>query len=250
MVSVMIDRLKNHNLTSIFKLTAVMLFAVSVGTSPTFASIGEKSVSQHKSKLKKSTSLNQKKLNAKKFMNESSVYKRLNSKKLKAVVFPEKIEMNEFKTEDFNKLVPRNLENSSSEAYVANRFGDTFLQNIFNSPQVRNSPLGQTATKVESAMKTEVSLNGPSAKSNSAAVGSTYVEPRTEHKISFQVLALQAQTKLEYKGWTNATLKHDARAKETGVEISEKIWHNKDLVLSHSKNDTENKSALGVRWNW
>ncbi len=187
------------------------------------------------------------KLKAKKFMNESSAYKKLNSKKMKQVVFPEKVELNEYKAEDYAKFLPRNLENSGNEAYVANRFGDLALQNIFNSPQVRNSSFGQTATKVEKAMKTEVSINGAKNKAKGAAASS---DPGIEHKISFQVLALQAQTKLEYKGWTNATLKHDARASETGVEISEKVWHNKDLVLSHTKNNIEDKSAVGVRWNW
>jgi len=164
-------------------------------------------------------------------------------KKMKTVTFPEKVEMNELKPEDYVKFLPNNLQNSSSEAYVAHRFGDVALQKFFDSPQVRNSPMGQTATKVESAMKTEVNLSGAGKKDGTS-------KPKVEHKISFQVLALQAQTKMEYKGWTNAVLKHDARAKETGVEISEKILHNKDLVLSHTKNDTEDKSSLGVRWNW
>ncbi len=164
-------------------------------------------------------------------------------KKMKTVAFPEKVEMNELKPEDYLKFLPNNLQNSSSEAYVANRFGDVALQKFFDSPQVRNSPMGQTATKVESAMKTEVSLGGAGKKDGTS-------KPKVEHKISFQVLALQAQTKMEYKGWTNAVVKHDARAKETGVEISEKIMRNKDLVLSHTKNDTEDKSSLGVRWNW
>lgn len=167
-----------------------------------------------------------------------------NPKKLKAVTFPDKVEMNELKAEDYLKFLPNNLQNSSSEAYVANRFGDVALQKFFDSPQVRNSSLGQTATKVESAMKTEVNLGGSGKGDANSA------KPKVEHKISFQVLALQAQTKMEYNGWTHATLKHDARAKETGVEISEKVWRNKDLVLSHTKNDTEDKSSLGVRWNW
>lgn len=177
---------------------------------------------------------------------KGSYRKRLNVKKMKTVQFPERVEMNELKAEDYVKFVPNHVENSSSEAYVANRFGDVALQNFFDSPQVRSSPLGQTATKVESAMKTEVSLNGgPSSQKRDKDT-----IPKTEHKISFQVLALQAQTKMEYKGWTHATVKHDARAKETGVEISEKVWRNKDLVISHTKTDSEDKSSLGVRWNW
>lgn len=171
-----------------------------------------------------------------------SLAQRMNVKKMKPVTFPEKVETNEMKSQDYVQFVPSHLENSSSETYVANRFGDVALQKFFDSPQVRNSPMGKTATKVESAMKTEVNLSAPPKDQD--------LTPKTEHKISFQVLALQAQTKMEYKGWTHATVKHDARAKETGVEISEKILHNKDLVLSHTKTDSEDKSALGVRWSW
>ncbi len=216
-----------------------------LGVSPAKASISKKPKISSQSSTEK-LSLSRQKAKAKKFMKESSAFRRLNTKKMKAVVFPEKIETNELQTKDYVKFVPGNLQNSSSEAYVANRFGDTVLQNFLDSPQVRNSPMGQTATKVESAMKTEVNLNGAPSKEK----GNVSAAPATEHKISFQVLALQAQTKMEYKGWTHATVKHDARAKETGVEISEKIWHNKDLVISHTKTNVEDRSNLGVRWSW
>ncbi len=228
-------------------LTFFSFFLLTASISSSFASVAKNKKISSQTAMKKLSPLSQK-LKAKKFMNESSAYKRLNSKKMKQVIFPEKVELNELKAEDYAKFLPRNLENSQNEAYVANRFADLALQNIFNSPQVRNSSFGQTATKVEKAMKTEVSINGaPKNKTNGAAASSN---PGIEHKISLQVLALQAQTKLEYKGWTNATLKHDARAKETGVEISEKVWRNKDLVLSHTKTDIEDKSSVGVRWNW
>ena len=220
---------------------------LTISDSNSFASVVKNKKISSRTEISNLRSLSPKQ-KAKKFMNESSAYKRLNSKKMKPVVFPEKVELNEYKAEDYAKFLPKNLENSQNEAYVANRFGDLALQNIFNSPQVRSSSFGQTATKVEKAMKTEVSINGaPKNKNKGAAVSA---DPGIEHKISFQVMALQAQTKLEYKGWTNATLKHDARAKETGVEISEKVWHNKDLVLSHTKTDVEDKSSVGVRWNW
>jgi len=133
-------------------------------------------------------------------------------KRMKVVQFPETVEMNEMKPEDYNKLVPRSLENSSNEAYVANRFGDQALQNLLQSPMVKNSPMGKTALKVEGAMKTEVSLNGGSS---SAKGKNGSVKPAVDHRLSFQVMALQGTTKMEYKGWTNATLKHGGS--ETGI---------------------------------
>lgn len=167
-----------------------------------------------------------------------------NYKKMKPVSFPDKVEdPNAIKYEDLVRVMPSDLQNSGQESYVANRFGDKVIQQWLDSPQMKSSSIGQTANKVQNAMNTEVSLGGGRGSKNS-------VLRQVDHKLSFQVLALQAQTKLQYKGWTNATIKHDARSNETDVEISERIFKNKDVYINHVTTTEEDRSSLGVRWNW
>ena len=161
---------------------------------------------------------------------------------MKPVVFPQVIETNEMKYEDYVRLVPRNLHPTVDGSDVAIRFGDHALQNLLNSPQVRNSAMGRSAAKVENAMKTEVSIAAPAASSDK--------KKQVDHKISFQVLALQSQAKMNYKGWTQATVTHHVREHATDLEITEKIFTNKDVFINHSKTTAEDRSSVGIRWSW
>jgi len=141
-----------------------------------------------------------------------------------------------------NKIVPADLNSldgkeRQNEGAVASKFGDKAIQEWWNSPEMRNSSFGRTATTVEKSLKTEVSVPSKSKKG-------------VDHKVSFQVLALQSAAKMEYKGWTNASLNYDARKRASKVEVSEKIMRNKDLTLSHTATAQEDISAVGVRWNW
>jgi hypothetical protein len=167
--------------------------------------------------------------------------KKLNAENMKPVIFPEKIKDNSTSYEDFVRIVPRDIHNSDSPVYVATKFGDQVMQNFLNSPQVQSSQVGRTANTVQNAMKADVSLGATPSASDPKGVN---------HKLSFQYMALQAQARLKYSGWTNAAYSHDAKAKQSDVEVSEKIFKNKDLVLNYTKNETEVRNSVGVRWSW
>ncbi len=139
--------------------------------------------------------------------------------------------------EDVSKVIPTDMKGSDDAGYVATRIGDQAFQSWFNSPSVRNSSIGRTANTVQESLKTEVSLKGND-------------ETAVEHKFTFQVLALQAISQLRYSGWLNAALDFDARAHQTKLEVSEKLWNNKDLVFSHTASADQGMSAVGLRWNW
>lgn len=161
--------------------------------------------------------------------------------KMKPVIFPQYIETNELKYKDYVRLVPSNLQPTAEGTDVAIRFGDQALQNLLNSPQVKNSAMGRSAAKVENAMKTEVSIAPPAPNKGPNPI---------DHKISFQVLALQSQARMKYKGWAEATVTHDIRVRETDVEISEKLFRNKDVFIKQTTTTSENRSSVGIRWNW
>lgn len=142
-------------------------------------------------------------------------------------------------TQDVQKIIPMNMRPTSSTTAVLTRVGDRALTTWLNSAAIQDSALGRTKNQVEETMKTEVSVAGTGEGAN-----------KVEHKVSFQVLALQATTRMTYKGWVNAEVNHDVRSRATQVQISEKVWNNKDVTLSHMANSDEGISSVGVRWSF
>ncbi|MBX2988453.1 MAG: hypothetical protein KF802_11210 [Bdellovibrionaceae bacterium] len=167
----------------------------------------------------------------------SAVQARVKLSQTKPVVFPQTDVKLSVNSDDVRKVIPMDMKATNDAGAVAQRVGDRALQNWLESPAVKNSSFGRTATHVEGAMKTEMSLQGGDDK-------------KTEHKIAFQVQALQATTKLQYKGWVNAEANYDARAKASSVQLTEKMMDNKNVVLSHTANSREGVSSLGVSWSW
>lgn len=159
----------------------------------------------------------------------------------KRILAPKEVDLQDPYFKKLNTTIPGNLAPSQSETEVLRRFGDQAIQNWLNSPEVRNSGFGKTASRVENAMKVEASIKSAPLSPGGQAI---------DHKFSFQYLALQSQTKVEYKGWTNAMLRMDSGKNETAMEISERVLKNKDLVISHVKNPIENRSTMGLRWSW
>lgn len=154
---------------------------------------------------------------------------------------PARVNVNDSFTENLNSSVPAYIPPSQSEAEVMKFFGDKMIQNWLSSSAVKNSSFGKAASSVEQAMKVEASIAG---------APTTPGEKSIDHKFSFQYLALQSSAKMEYKGWTQAQFRHDSRIGETAVELSEKVFKNKDLVLNHTKNTVENHSSVALRWSW
>ncbi|MCB0368757.1 MAG: hypothetical protein KDD45_04735 [Bdellovibrionales bacterium] len=159
----------------------------------------------------------------------------------KKILAPKRFEIRNPYVDTLNKTIPGGLGPTQSEDEVIKRFGDQAIQNWLNSPEVRNSTFGKAATQVESAMKVEASIQSAPMSPG---------EPPIDHKFSFQYLALQSQTKMAYKGWANAMVTIDSGKSITSMEISERVFHNKDLVLSHITTPLEEHSSMGLRWSW
>jgi len=154
---------------------------------------------------------------------------------------PARVNVNDSFTDGLNRSVPAYIPPSQSETEVMKFFGDKMIQNWLSSSAVKNSSFGKAATSVEQAMKVEASIAGAPTTSG---------EKTIDHKFSFQYMALQSQAKVDYHGWTQAHFVHDSRVGVTAVEVSEKVFKNKDLVFNHTKNPAENRSSVALRWSW
>lgn len=141
---------------------------------------------------------------------------------------------------EFNrKVLPKSLTAADSSQSVVAKIIDNSLSYWWENSEMKNSSIGQTATKIEENMKAEVDL-GASGKASD----------KTDHKLSLKFLAMQALAKIQYIGWTRAEINYDAKAAKAEVEVLENLSNNKDLVISHSFTANENKSQLSLRWNW
>lgn len=136
-----------------------------------------------------------------------------------------------------DRVLPKSLTAADSSQTVVSKIIDNSLAYWWDNSELKNTSVGQAATKIEENMKTEVDLG-------------TSGDSKTDHKISLKVLAMQALAKIEYKGWTKAAINYDAKAAKAELEFFENLSNNKDLVVSHSVTAAENKSQLSLRWNW
>jgi hypothetical protein len=159
----------------------------------------------------------------------------------KKFYIPARMDIKDPLAEGLTQSVPSYIPPSQSEAEVMKFFGDKMIQNWLQSSAVKNSSFGKAASTVEKAMKVEASISGGPSVAGEKAI---------DHRFSFQYQALQSQAKMQYNGWTQAQVWHDSKISETTVELSERVFKNKDLVLNHTKNPNENRSSLGLRWSW
>lgn len=137
---------------------------------------------------------------------------------------------------DVEKIIPTDLQQTNDLNMVASRIADRSIQAWFNSAQVQGSVLGQTATSVQKKMTTDITVKSD--------------EPHAvEHKFSMQVLALQAMARVQYTGWLNAVFNYDAKAAQSMVEFSEKVF-NKDLFVNHTSSTKGDVSSVGIKWGW
>ncbi len=140
----------------------------------------------------------------------------------------------------FSDRVGSNLNGGDTSQVVLNKMLDNSFGYLWDNSGLRNTSVGQAMQKVETKMKADVSLGSTNSESTS----------KTEHKISFRVLAAQALAKIEYFGWFKAALKYDVRNSASVAEVSENIANNKDLVVSNINTKEENRSQISLRWDW
>ena len=136
---------------------------------------------------------------------------------------------------DMAQVIPLSLQPTDNSSQVFSQIADKTAGVIFNSPAVRASSLGRTATDVEQKMKQEVVLSDGSPDS-------------VKQKLNFNVQAFQTTARLDYTGYTHAAVKYQASASTLGFEVSEKVSGNKDLVVSHDIKPDDRLSQVSLRW--
>ena len=137
---------------------------------------------------------------------------------------------------DVQEFIPTDMQPTGDPGQVAGRVADRGLNYWLNSPAMKDTALVRVVDETQQKLKTDVVVQGG--------------ENEVQHKFSFRVEAFQALAKLEYTGWLKAAVNYDAKAAETNIQVSEKVFDNKDLTLTHKGNSKEALSMVGLGWNF
>ncbi len=138
--------------------------------------------------------------------------------------------------EDYKKIVPTNLSTTDSSSDAIKKIGDKAIGVWLKSPTMQHVSIVQAAQKVEKSMKAEVDL--PSS------------DTGVKQKLNFQVQALEATSKVDYKGYVDASVSYNMRDHKTDYELRKKVLHNKDLYVSHITSRDEDLSSVGLKWSF
>ncbi|MNJ93294.1 hypothetical protein D3C87_109730 [compost metagenome] len=162
--------------------------------------------------------------------------KRIDIRTTKRLVIPVDNVTPKITSKDVEKLVPTDMARVSNSGNIMTRIADRGFNLWFNSSAVKNSALGRAADKTQEKLKTDVVIEEGQGSS------------KTKHKFSFRVEAFQALAKIEYSGWMKAAVNYDAKASQTNIQVSEKLFADKDLVVSHRATSKEALSMVGLGW--
>ncbi len=137
---------------------------------------------------------------------------------------------------DIEKVIPLNMQPTTDQSAVVSRIADHSLDRFFNSPEVQQSSIGQTAHEVQEKMQTDVSFGGEE-------------EGSIRHVFKMQMLAFQNTARVDYTGLMDAKLFYHINDARFEVELLEKLGR-KDLVFSHNGTRTETLNQVALRWNF
>ncbi len=138
---------------------------------------------------------------------------------------------------DSETYMPKDLSKDMDSQQVVSKIADKSLQSLIDKSSFKESSLGRTATHIEKSMKQEVVLGQP----DSSGKG---------HKIQFSVQAFESKAQVNYEGLMKASVIYQATQAKTIFAVSEKISGNKDLVLSHTTDSSQQVSQVSIRWNF
>ncbi|MGZ3772923.1 MAG: hypothetical protein ACXVCY_05375 [Pseudobdellovibrionaceae bacterium] len=153
------------------------------------------------------------------------------------LVIPEDTVTPKLTKNDVAKVIPTDLKQGDSQTTIMKRIADRGVSLWFNSDVMKETSIGRFAETAQEKLKTDVILP-------------TRTPQGVNHKLSFKVEAFQALAKLEYTGYLNASVNYDAKASATDILFKEKIFTNKNLLLSHKVHKDQDLSMIGLAWSW
>lgn len=162
---------------------------------------------------------------------------RVDYEKTRPLVLPSQLHSEDLNL-TVNAIIPASDMTGFSQNRVASRILDNSLSYLWRTSPLRYTAVGQVANRVEKTVQVE-------------KVIAATEENKVEHKFSFDIQGLQALARLKYSGWVKAAVQYNMNDASASAEVSEKVFDNKDLVLSQTvSSNTDSKSQVSLRWDW
>lgn len=135
---------------------------------------------------------------------------------------------------DVARVVPLDMNPGDSAGRVINRIADRGLGLWFDRV-LKESSVGKLAEAAQETLKTDLEV----APTEEGAVA---------HKVNLEVDAFAAQAVVKYSGWVKAQVRVGARG--TDIVLREKIFEDKDLLISHTSTREQALSMISMGWSW
>lgn len=146
--------------------------------------------------------------------------------------------LREFTSEDVGHIIPTDMASGATSATLTSRILDQSVKNVLASNAVKRSPFGQTATDVQKAMQTNISVASRAPNS-------------IHHEIKFALRPVQTQAVLRYSGLTNAQLSYGASEAKMDFEWREAVGAlATDVVFNHIDIPGDRKDVMSLHWAW
>lgn len=155
-----------------------------------------------------------------------------NTKKL---ILPEKTGADSLADVFTTEILPTSLAPGETSESFLTKMADNSLSLYWKHSPLRHSAAGKAVETAEKKLNVEAVYQD---------------DNQVSHRFNFKVLAIQALAKIQYTGWVNAALNYDLKAARAAAEVSEAISDKNDLVVSHEMSNTEQKSAVSLKWKW
>jgi len=151
--------------------------------------------------------------------------------------------VNKITAEDVREVIPTTIRPTNDAGEVGTQIVDYSVNNFLNSPMVRNTSLGKTATKVEKTMQADVALGTPTVDENG--------KPGIQHKLNFAMQPAQALAQVKYSGFLNANLNYRVNNQELNVEMKRRLDHATEVIVQAATSPAMGSlSRLSLRWDW
>lgn len=135
---------------------------------------------------------------------------------------------------DVAKVIPLDIHPEEGASRVVNRIADRGFGLWFDTV-LKDSSIGRMAEAAQETLKTDIEV--------------VPTEPGgVAHKVTMQFEAFAAQAIIKYSGWVKAQIRVSPAGSD--IVVKEKIFENKDLLLSHSSNRDQDISMISMGWSW
>lgn len=160
---------------------------------------------------------------------------KVNVAKTKKLVLPEKAGAESLADIFTAEILPDKVAADETTQSFLTKMADNSLSLYWKHSPLRHSAAGKAVETAEKKLNLEAVYQD---------------DNKVSHRFNFKVLAIQALAKIQYTGWVNAALNYDLKAARAEAEVTEQLSEKNDIVVSHQVSNTEQKSAVSLKWKW